>query len=62
MGGSDVQFDMRNLSDGLRELAGCELRGTEVGVRVWYGDGGYGKRWADLVRLCEEDDAADYDD
>ena len=59
-GGSDVQFDTRNLSDGLRELADGPLRGVEVGVRLWYGEGGYGKRWADLVRTADEDDEANY--
>ena len=56
-GGSDVQLDARNLSDGLRkELEDGELRGRQVGLRVWYGDGGHGKRWADLVRLREEEE------
>ena len=55
-GGSDVQFDARNLSDGLHELEDGELRGRQVGLRVWYGDGGHGKRWADLVRLREEEE------
>ena len=57
-GGSEVQFDTRNLSDGLQGLANGPLRGAEVAVRLWYGDGGYGKRWADLVRTAAEDDEA----
>ena len=57
-GGSEVQFDTRNLSDGLRGLANGPLRGVEVAARLWYGEGGYGKRWADLVRTVEEDDEA----
>ena len=57
-GGSEVQFDRRNLSDGLQERADGPLRGIAVAVRLWYGDGGYGKRWGDLVRTVDEDDEA----
>ena len=57
-GGSEVQFDRRNLSDGLRGLADHQLRGGMVAVRLWYKDGGYGKRWGDLVRTVEEDEEA----
>ena len=57
-GGGEVQFDRRTLSDGLWELADGQLRGATVAVRLWYKDGGYGKRWGDLVRTVEEDDEA----